>query len=78
LRATLPRFRYDQLMGIAWKVLLPAVLLNIMLTALTRLRGNDQITSNQLIGVVAAVVGVLVLIWGLNELSNRWADAESA
>ncbi len=37
LRATLPRFRYDQLMGIAWKVLLPLVLLNIMITALIRL-----------------------------------------
>jgi NADH-quinone oxidoreductase subunit H len=78
LRATLPRFRYDQLMGIAWKVLLPAVLLNIMLTALTRLRGNGQISTGQLVAVVAAVVGVLVLIWGLNQLSNRWADPESA
>jgi EamA domain-containing membrane protein RarD len=65
-------------MGIAWKVLLPAVLLNIMLTALTRLRGNGQISTGQLVAVVAAVVGVLVLIWGLNQLSNRWADPESA
>jgi NADH-quinone oxidoreductase subunit H len=78
LRATLPRFRYDQLMGIAWKVLLPAVLLNIMLTAVTRLRGDDKISTNQLIAVVGAVVGVLVLIWALNAVSNRWADAEPA
>ncbi len=33
LRATVPRFRFDQLMGMAWKVLLPLVLLNIFLTA---------------------------------------------
>jgi len=40
LRATLPRFRYDQLMGIAWKVLLPLVILNIMVTAAIRLASD--------------------------------------
>jgi NADH-quinone oxidoreductase subunit H len=39
LRGTLPRFRYDQLMGLAWKVLLPLVLINIALTGLIRLWG---------------------------------------
>jgi NADH-quinone oxidoreductase subunit H len=39
LRATVPRFRYDQLMGLAWKVLLPLVLINIAVTGLIRLWG---------------------------------------
>ncbi len=34
LRATFPRFRYDQLMAFGWKVLLPLALLNAMVTSL--------------------------------------------
>jgi NADH-quinone oxidoreductase subunit H len=34
VRATLPRFRYDQLMKIAWLFLFPVALINLLLTAL--------------------------------------------
>lgn len=33
VRATMPRFRYDQLMDFGWKVLTPVALLNLLLTA---------------------------------------------
>jgi NADH-quinone oxidoreductase subunit H len=34
VRSTLPRFRYDQLMGFGWKFLLPVAMANIVLTSL--------------------------------------------
>ena len=40
VRGTLPRFRYDQLMGFGWKFLLPVAMANIIITSLVMaLRG---------------------------------------
>ncbi len=37
IRATLPRYRYDQLMAIGWKVLIPIALLNILITGIIKM-----------------------------------------
>lgn len=37
IRATLPRYRYDQLMGLGWKVFIPLALANIVLTGLMKI-----------------------------------------
>lgn len=36
IRATLPRYRYDHLMNLGWKVLIPLTLLNIVITGLIK------------------------------------------
>jgi NADH-quinone oxidoreductase subunit H len=37
IRATVPRYRYDQLMRIGWKILIPIALANIVITGLIKL-----------------------------------------
>ena len=40
VRWTIPRFRYDQLMHLGWKILIPLSILNIIITGIVLLRGE--------------------------------------
>jgi NADH-quinone oxidoreductase subunit H len=58
IRATIPRVRYDQLMHLGWKVLMPMALFNIALTAVLNVFIPDRYIS----GAVAFVIGLIVVI----------------
>lgn len=42
LRASFPRLRYDRLMGIGWKILLPLSVLNIVITAIAMVAADTR------------------------------------
>ncbi len=74
MRGTLPRLRIDQLMGFAWKLLLPLALINIFFAGLEVLlwRENDLAAEAVLPAfAIANVVLAVVLILGWAQLLGR-------
>jgi hypothetical protein len=59
-RFTLPRLRIDQLMDLAWKVLLPASFVNLILTAVLQTFGFFPFA----IGVGLTMIVALILLAG--------------
>ncbi|HKV58780.1 MAG TPA: NADH-quinone oxidoreductase subunit NuoH [Ktedonobacteraceae bacterium] len=62
VRSTLPRLRADQLMQFAWLILIPATLLNIIVTALIYLIMNGLGSPNWLFQIVLGIVNFAMLI----------------
>jgi len=82
LRGTLPRVRYDQLMAIGWKVLIPVSIVWILLIATVRAWRLD--THNKIPYVVGGVVLVIIIalasMWdsAAQQRAARYAAADSA
>ncbi len=78
IRGTLPRFRYDQLMDLGWKRMIPGSLLWLLVLAASRV-GDSRIERLRNIAVAFVGCGIAIgLLWAAMQVGRRTAEEEAS
>lgn len=76
VRATLPRIRYDRLMALGWKVLLPLSLVAVAWTSIAVVLGEET-QSSTAYGIVSLIFFLVIVVGGYFFLKGENQDADA-